>query len=543
MASTRLRLALAQIDCVVGAIDANVELIVTNIVRARDEIKADLILFPELAVTGYPPEDLLLRAGFVERATKALDKVRAASRGIDVIVGHPHLRGDELYNAATWFRDGEPLGTYAKQLLPNYAVFDEKRYFTSADEPMVIDVGGTPVGLVICEDSWEPGPTDQAADAGAQLLLIPNASPYHRYKRRLRSDNMAERVAATGMAMVYLNLVGGQDELVFDGGSFVVGADGEQTAPATPFIDALLHVDYDPETRRFDAASWQDQDHPGELACIYQALVRGTRDYVLKNGFQRVLLGLSGGIDSALTLAVAVDGLGPDNVHAVMLPSRYTSDLSLTLARRQAELLGVDYSVLPIEAPFKAFLAELENEFAGHQADTTEENLQSRCRGAMLMAISNKHGSLLLTTGNKSEMAVGYATIYGDMCGGFAPLKDCAKTLVYQLAEYRNGIAAAIPEGVIDRAPTAELAEGQVDEDSLPPYAVLDDIIARYVERDESVDAIVAAGHDREVVQRVVRLVLINEYKRRQSAPGVRVTPRAFGRDRRYPITSGWRGF
>ena len=543
LANEKIKLAMAQVDCVVGAIDANVELIVDCITRARDQLNADIVLFPELAIAGYPPEDLLLRDGFLVRCSVAMDKVKAATQGIDAIVGHPLVREGDLYNAATWFRDGKVIGEYAKQLLPNYAVFDEKRYFDSGDEPLVVELKGARVGLIICEDSWEPGPTEQVRDAGAEILLIPNASPYHRFKRKLRAENLSERVESTGMAMAYLNLVGGQDELVFDGGSFVVSAGGTATAPAVPFGDALLSVDYDVSTRAFSGASWQEDSYPSELACIYQALVRGTRDYVLKNGFKKVLLGLSGGIDSALTLAIAVDGLGAENVHAVMMPSRYTSDLSIDLAREQADWLDVRHSVLSIEEPFKAFLSELDAEFSGYEPDTTEENLQSRCRAAMLMALSNKHGSLLLTTGNKSEMAVGYATIYGDMCGGFAPIKDCAKTLVYELADYRNGISKAIPQGVIDRPPTAELADGQTDQDSLPPYDILDDIIARYVERDEPVDQIVATGHDRDVVLRVVRLVLINEYKRRQSAPGVRVTPRAFGRDRRYPITSGWRGY
>ena len=538
-----IKLALAQVDCVVGAIDANVALIERTIAAARDTHAADLVLFPELAVAGYPPEDLLLRPGFVARCDAAMTVIAGSTKGIDAIVGHPMERDGRLYNAATWFRDGGALGVYGKQLLPNYAVFDEKRYFQAGDEPLQVKLNGARVGLIICEDSWEPGPTDQAAALGTELLLIPNASPYHRYKRRLRADNMAERVAATGMAMAYLNLVGGQDELVFDGGSFVVSADGESTDPAAPFEDALLTVDYDPNSRSFYNPSWVGAAVPSELTCIYRALVRGTRDYVHKNGFSHVLLGLSGGIDSALTLAVAVDALGKDHVHAVMLRSRYTSDLSVELARQQSQMLGVKHSVISIENAYQTILKELSDEFAGREPDTTEENLQARCRGAILMALSNKNGSLLLTTGNKSEMAVGYATIYGDMCGGFAPLKDCAKTLVYELAHHRNSISDAIPAGVIERPPTAELAEGQTDQDSLPPYDVLDDIIARYVERDESVDSIVAHGHDRDVVLRVVRLVLINEYKRRQSAPGVRVTPRAFGRDRRYPITSGWRGY
>ncbi len=543
MSQRPIKIAMAQVDCVVGALDANAELMIDCIRRARDESGADLVLFPELAVAGYPPEDLLLRDGFIARCDAVMERLAAHTQGVDVIIGHPTRDEHGLYNAATWYRDGAVIGTYRKQLLPNYAVFDEKRYFAKGHDPLVIDFKGTKVGLIICEDSWETGPTEQAHEADAELLLIPNASPYHRFKWGLRSENMAERVAKTGMAMVYLNLVGGQDELVFDGGSFVVSADGSATPAAAPFQDELLLVDYEPASRSFSNPSWHEQSTPHELACIYQALVRGTRDYVLKNGFKKAVLGLSGGIDSALTLVIAVDALGADNVHAVMMPSRYTSDLSVQLAEDQAETLGVRHSVQSIEGPFEAFLEELSDEFAGRDTDTTEENLQSRCRGAMLMALSNKNGSLLLTTGNKSEMAVGYATIYGDMCGGFAPIKDCAKTLVYELSEYRNTLGDAIPQAVIDRPPTAELAHGQTDQDSLPPYDVLDDIIARYVERDESVDSIVEQGHDRAVVEKVVRLVLINEYKRRQSAPGVRVTPRAFGRDRRYPITSGWRGY
>lgn len=537
---TELVIAVAQVDTVVGAIAPNAELIKATIARARGELGADIVMFPELALTGYPPEDLLYRQGFLRHAAAAIDEITKTTHGIEALVGHPAQLDGVLYNAASWIKDGEVRGTYCKQALPNYAVFDEKRYFSAGDKPLTVEVKGVAVGVLICEDIWEDYPARIAAKDGADILLIPNASPYHRVKWQQREDALKARAEETGLPLVYGNLVGGQDELVFDGRSFAVAADGTISGPAVPFEDALHWVKFDATSRQFGEASWDNADQPGETEAIYSAIVRGTRDYVHKNGFKKVLLGLSGGIDSALTLCVAADAFGPENVHAYMLPSRHTSQLSLDLAAEQAELLGVACDSISIEPGYEALLASMKAVMPEPKG-LTHENLQSRCRGNILMALSNETGAMLLTTGNKSEMAVGYATIYGDMCGGFAPLKDCAKLLVYELSRYRNTVKYVIPQGVIDRPPTAELAPGQKDEDSLPPYEILDEIIARYVELDHPVQQLIEDGFDGDTVRKVVRLVLINEYKRRQSAPGVRVTPRAFGRDRRYPITSGWR--
>jgi NAD+ synthetase len=541
-----LRIALAQFDFPVGAVARNAERIAALIAEARDLHRADLVLFPELALSGYPPEDLLLRPSFLAECAAALQQIAAAARGIVAVVGWPEASGAVVYNAASVLRDGAVAATYRKRELPNYAVFDERRYFEVDPDAgsCVFDVAGVPVGLVICEDLWFAEPIAAAARAGAELVLVPNASPFERDKHAQRDALLASRVAETGAAIAYLNLVGGQDALVFDGASVLADGDGHIHPAARAFEEHWLVASYDAASRRFAPIAWPVEDDEGRDALAWRAIVRGTRDYCVKNGFGKVWIGLSGGIDSAVVLAVAVDALGAENVTGVRLPSRYTSGLSNDLAEEQARALGVKLLSVPIEAPFSGFAQALEHfpaETAG--ADVTMENLQSRCRGAILMALSNRFGGLLLTTGNKSEYAVGYATIYGDMCGGYAPIKDLYKTEVYALANWRNTVGGApvIPPAVIHRAPSAELRENQTDQDSLPPYDVLDAILLRYVDQEQSRDEIVAAGFDTAVVDHVLRLVRIGEWKRHQAAPGPKVSRRAFGRERRYPITSGWR--
>lgn len=540
----RLRLALAQYDFPVGAVAANAAKAGDLIARARSG-GAALVAFPELTLSGYPPEDLLLRPSFLAACDSELAALAAATNGIAALVGHPHSEG-EVFNAASLLRDGRVDCTAHKQALPNYGVFDDKRYFRPGHASVTSVIDGVSVGLLICEDVWQPEAAAQAAAAGAELLVVINASPWDERKQTEREAVLQARARETGCAIAYLNLVGGQDEVVYDGGSLLVNGDGSIAARAPAFVDALLWAEFDPATRTLSAEDWPVAADASLEATLYAALVRGTRDYIDKNGFGGVLLGLSGGIDSALTLALAVDALGAQRVTAVMMPTRYTSQLSLDGARAQAELLGVDYHVIDIEPTYQSFIGALTPAFAGKGADTTEENLQSRIRGAMLMALSNKHGRLLLATGNKSEMAVGYATLYGDMCGAYAPLKDVYKTVVYRLSRWRNaravraGESERIPPAVIERPPSAELRDNQTDQDSLPPYDELDAILARFIEAEQSQAEIVAQGFHADVVRRVVRLVLLNEFKRRQSAPGPRVTTRAFGRERRYPITSGW---
>ena len=540
----RLRLALAQYDFPVGAVAANAAKAGDLIARARSG-GAALVAFPELTLSGYPPEDLLLRPSFLAACDSELAALAAATNGIAALVGHPHSEG-EVFNAASLLRDGRVDCTAHKQALPNYGVFDDKRYFRPGHASVTSVIDGVSVGLLICEDVWQPEAAAQAAAAGAELLVVINASPWDERKQTEREAVLQARARETGCAIAYLNLVGGQDEVVYDGGSLLVNGDGSVAARAPTFVDALLWAEFDPATRSLSAEDWPVAADASLEATLYAALVRGTRDYIDKNGFGGVLLGLSGGIDSALTLALAVDALGAQRVTAVMMPTRYTSQLSLDGARAQAELLGVDYHVIDIEPTYQSFIGALTPAFAGKGADTTEENLQSRIRGAMLMALSNKHGRLLLATGNKSEMAVGYATLYGDMCGAYAPLKDVYKTVVYRLSRWRNALAVRageaerIPPAVIERPPSAELRDNQTDQDSLPPYDELDAILARFIEAEQSQAEIVAQGFHADVVRRVVRLVLLNEFKRRQSAPGPRVTTRAFGRERRYPITSGW---
>ena len=532
---------MAQLDFLVGDIAGNVDKIVTAAIEARDRLQAHLIVFPELTITGYPPEDLLLRPSFIRQIDPALERLCREIQGIAAVIGCPLSTSEGLRNAAIILDRGEIRARYFKQWLPNYSVFDEKRYFVPGEEATVVEIAGVLVGVTICEDVWLPGPVAQAADAGAQLLVNLNASPYHTGKGEQRLTVLQQRVREGCIPIMYVNLIGGQDELVFDGGSMVVGADGVLMQRAPFFAEGLYPVDFQIAARKATPIPGSVAGEQGLEEGIYQALVLGVRDYVNKNGFPGVVLGLSGGIDSALTLAIAVDALGPDRVEAVLMPSRYTADMSNTDAEQEARTLSVSYQIMPIEPAFQSFLEILQPVLAGRSPDTTEENLQARCRGVLLMAISNKTGKLVLTTGNKSETAVGYSTLYGDMAGGFAPIKDVLKTMVYRLAAWRNCQSPVIPQRVIDRPPSAELRPDQTDQDSLPPYEVLDAILQGYVEEDRSVGELITAGFDQTMVERVARLVILNEYKRRQAAPGVRITLRAFGRDRRYPITSGFR--
>jgi NAD+ synthase (glutamine-hydrolysing) len=535
-----IRIALAQFDFPAGAVEQNADRMLALAARARDELGARLILFPELAISGYLAEDLFLRPSFIDTCERELARMVAALSGIDAVIGHPLRVGTQLFNALSWVRDGRVVVRYRKQALPNYTVFDEKRYFAAGDQAAIVELDGVRFAPLICEDIWETYPAERAMQAGAEALLVINASPFDVGNRRHRHDEVRERATRHDVPIAYVNVVAGQDDLVFDGGAFCVDGDGHMQGPAPAFEDHLLAVDYLPGQRRFVAVDWPAAE-ADDRARFYRALVRGTRDYVEKNGFPGVLLGLSGGVDSALTLAIAVDALGPARVTAVMMPTRFTSQLSLDEAAAQAKLLGVHYHVVPIEDAFASMREALAPVFGDRPADITEENLQARIRGMILMALSNKLGSMVLSTGNKSEMACGYATLYGDMCGGFAPLKDVYKTEVWALCRHRNAISPAIPEAVITRPPSAELRDNQKDQDSLPPYELLDEILKRYIEQDRSRAEIIAEGFDAATVQRVVRMVLRNEYKRRQSAPGPRITRRAFGRDRRYPITTGWR--
>lgn len=536
-----LRIVLAQLNLLVGDIVGNLNAIKGAIKTARDELNAQAILFPELSITGYPPEDLLYKPHFLQQVDQALAELAHSAFGIQVIVGFPESVKGTLYNSAAVLQQGTIQAIYRKHELPNYGVFDEVRYFRSGNSPCVFDVAGVQVGLTICEDIWFKSPVAMAKAAGAKLIFNLNASPYEAEKTLDRERVVRERVEETGLPLVYCNLVGGQDELVFDGASFVMDKQGKVVVRAAEFVESLTVAEFElAEDGMVEAKAGAIALEAKPVASVYQALVTGVRDYVLKNGFQGAVLGLSGGIDSALTLALAVDALGADKVEAVMMPSRYTADMSVEDAELEAQALGVDYHVIPIEPAFQAFTSLLAEVFQGLAKDTTEENIQARCRGVLLMAISNKKRKILLTTGNKSEMSVGYATLYGDMAGGFAPLKDVPKLLVYQLSEYRNRLSPVIPQRVIDRPPSAELAPDQKDEDSLPPYDILDPILKRYVEEDLSVEEIIHAGFAEEYVRKVARLVDLNEYKRRQAPPGVKISRRAFGRDRRYPITSGF---
>jgi NAD+ synthase (glutamine-hydrolysing) len=579
------RLALAQVNATVGDLESNVQKILDGLNRARD-LGADLVAFPELAIPGYPPEDLLLMPSFLKANRASLERVAAASRGITALVGFVDSDGRDIYNAAAIVHDGRVAAVYHKTHLPNYAVFDEYRYFQAGRRPVVFTLRGTAVGVNICEDIWYPaGPTEVQALAGAQLVVNISASPYYVGKGRARERMLATRAADNVVFVAMCNLVGGQDELVFDGGSMMIDARGELIARARPFEEDLLVADldlpsvfrqrlHDPRQRQerpggADEVEWVElapslsnprpplpslQSREGKGAGgsggagpaspeaeVYQALVLATRDYVRKNGFQKVVIALSGGIDSALTAAIAADALGPENVTGVAMPARYSSPISREDAEALATNLGIHFTTIPIDGTFQAYLDMLAGTFADVPPDVTEENVQARIRGNVLMALSNKFGWLVLTTGNKSELAVGYCTLYGDMVGGYAVLKDVFKTRVYQLARYRNTLGPAIPERTIDRPPTAELRPDQRDEDSLGPYATLDPILEAYVEEDCSLEEIVARGHDEAVVRRILRMVDGAEYKRRQGVPGIKITKRAFGKDRRLPVTNQYR--
>jgi len=540
--SESLRIALAQLDLLVGDVQGNAARVIESARAAHREHQADLIAFPELTLSGYPPEDLLFHRGFRRQIEAGLEQVCRDVSGAAVMVGYPEYTRSTIYNSAALITGGAVAAIHRKAELPNYKVFDEKRYFHAGAQPTVVDCKGFRVGLLVCEDIWEPEPAQLARSDRAELLVVINASPYERDKQRERESVVRIRATDVSLPIAYVNMVGGQDELVFDGNSFVMDAEGKVVMRAPAFKEGTYYIDFQRRGRGVVAPV------PGDVvpelsdeATVYSALVLGVRDYVNKHGFPGVVMGLSGGVDSALTLAIAVDALGADRVHAVMMPSRYTSSMSVQDAAEEARLLGVKYSELSIEGMFEATLGTLKDEFAGRSPDATEENIQSRCRMLLLMGISNKTGRMLLTTGNKSEMAVGYATLYGDMAGGFAPIKDCSKLLVYRLAAYRNSLGRVIPQRVIDRPPSAELRHEQKDSDSLPPYEVLDPILEAFIEEDLSVDELEARGFDRATVGRVLDLVKRNEYKRRQAPPGVRVSRRAFGRDWRYPITNGYR--
>ena len=540
---------MAQLNFVVGAIDDNTTLLIDSARRAIAEFNAQFVIFPELTLTSYPPEDLLLRPSLAPRMKVAMDRILAAKLPTTLVFGYPESSDGKLYNSLAVVDHGKLLATYRKQCLPNYQVFDERRYFQAGNQPCVLEIHGLRLGFTICEDLWEEMPTQQFENQSLDLLLNINASPFHRGKACERRQLLKRRAQAIGAPIAYVNLVGGQDELVFDGGSLAVDSVGNAVVQAPQFEAGLYPAVFKlSSSGRYEPARVSCATQPSDLAQVYKALTIGVRDYVTKNGFKGVVLGLSGGIDSALTLAIAVDALGAHAVHAVMMPFDYTSQLSRDAAAEQAATLGVAYRSISIKSIYDQFVGALASEFEGLAEDVTEQNLQARCRGVLLMAISNKKGYLVLTTGNKSEIAVGYSTLYGDMAGGFDVLKDVSKTLVYELSKYRNelggagesGTFEAIPQRVIDRPPSAELAPGQVDQDNLPPYDILDRILELYIEEDASASAIVAEGFDEQLVRRVLRLVDVNEYKRRQSPTGVRLTRRGFGRDRRYPITNGW---
>lgn len=532
-------IALSQSNPVLGDLPKNADLI-AKVAQLASAKGAKLLLTPELSLTGYPPEDLLLRDAFIQAVDQQLallTKTLAVYPDLRVIVGHPKRTDAGLQNVASVLYRGEIVASYAKQKLPNHEVFDEVRYFVPGSEPCIFEIDGTKVGLIICEDAWHASAAAQAKHHGAELLVIPNASPYHLEKQYLREDVAKARVLETGLPLIYANAVGGQDELVFDGASFALSKNGQLALAMPHFKEDLAFIEY----KNSDLVK-TDITTPSSIeAQVYDALVLGVKDYLGKNGFPGAIIGLSGGVDSALVLAIAVDALGADKVRAVMMPSRYTADISWIDAKQMADNLGVQYDEITIAPMVDAFDGALASEFKGLPVDATEENIQARVRGTLLMAMSNKSGRIVLTTGNKSEMAVGYCTLYGDMAGGFAVIKDIAKTLVYRLCHYRNSIAPVIPQRILTRAPSAELRPDQKDQDSLPEYDVLDAILGLYMEQDESIESIIAKGYLAEDVEKVTRLIKINEYKRRQAPIGVRITQRAFGRDWRYPITNKFR--
>ncbi len=544
---SKLNIVMAQINPLVGDITKNTQTVIDCVKAAEQTHSAQVVIFPELTLCGYPPEDLLLRESMSERINLALAELEEANFTAVVIIGYPLVVDEKRYNMAGVLQGGTWVAEYAKQELPNYQVFDEKRYFVAGSEACVFDLHGIPTALTICEDIWHKAPMAQAREAGAKLMININASPFHQHKLQERIDLLCERSTEGDMPIIYVNQVGGQDELVFDGGSLVTQSNGEVGVQAPLYEEGLFSFELSNDASLAVVPQAIPQT-PSILNVVYSALVIGVRDYVQKNGFKKAVLGLSGGIDSALTLAIAVDALGADAVSAIMMPFKYTSELSQNDAADQAHRQGVDYREISIEPMYNAFMSGLADSFEGTAVDLTEQNLQARCRGVLLMALSNKSGAIVLTTGNKSEMAVGYSTLYGDMAGGFDVLKDVPKTMVFELARYRNTLSKAdgslddvIPTSVITRPPSAELAPDQKDEDNLPPYSILDQILELYIAQDTSADDIIAEGYDSDTVHRVIRLVDINEYKRRQAPIGVRISQRGFGRDRRYPITNAWK--
>lgn len=541
--SEQIQIVMAQVNPVVGDIQSNVEMIINAARDAKQLHQADIVVFPEMTVTGYPPEDLLFREELYNQVNQALSKICKSVQDVALVIGYPMMDDlGERFNMAAWIEGGQIQASYIKQHLPNYSVFDEKRYFEAGDQACVVNFKGVSFGLLICEDIWKLSPASQAVAAGAQVLLILNASPFFSEKHQDRIDVVKRRVSEVSVPMIYVNQIGGQDELVFDGGSFVTCAEGEVQVQAPEFEEVLTPVTLLKQGRSVAIMPSELAELYEDEARVYQALVMGVKDYIGKNGFRGVLLGLSGGIDSALTLAIAVDALGADQVEAVMMPFRYTADISIEDAKTQADRLKVHYHSIPIETLYSAFESALAPRFEGYEEDLTEENLQARIRGTLLMAMSNKVGKLVLATSNKSEVAVGYSTLYGDMVGGFSPLKDVPKTLVYRLAKYRNSLSEVIPERVITRPASAELRPDQTDQDTLPDYDMLDVIIENYVKYDKSPIKIAETfGFDLPQVEKVITLIHRSEYKRRQSAPGVKITQRAFGRDRRYPITNLYR--
>jgi NAD+ synthase (glutamine-hydrolysing) len=538
--SKKLRIVMAQLDFLVGDIQGNLQKHIQAAQEARDIMKADVIVFSELSMTGYPPEDLLNRAAFIDESNEAVNTFKSTVTGIHCVVGHPLSSSKGLYNSCSLIYNNTILARSNKKFLPNYGVFDEHRYFISGEPHGIALIHDIPVAIIICEDLWYAAPVQAAAAQGARIILSPNASPFEIDKDAQRQQVVAKRARANNVPIVYVNQVGAQDDLIFDGGSMVIDATGTVCQQMEFFKSALLPVDIEISSVESQVAK-APFNTPAQTEKIYQALVMSVRDYVTKNNFTGALIGVSGGIDSALVLAIAVDALGKENVKAVVMPSRFTAPVSLTDAALLIKNFGVAHEDISIEPVFISFLATLAPVFGDNKPDITEENIQSRCRGVILMALSNKSGRIVLTTGNRSEMAVGYATLYGDMAGGFAVLKDIPKMMVYELAKYRNKAGEMIPQNILARAPTAELAFDQKDEDSLPPYPVLDKILMLYLNEEQSVEQIIAQGMDRTIVEKVVGLIHKNEYKRKQSPIGPRINHTAFGRDRRYPVTSGYK--
>ena len=536
----KISIVLAQLDLAVGDISGNTKLIIDSCEKAKNQHNADLIIFPELSISGYPPEDLLLHSGFKRRINDALNSIKDEVAGISALIGFPDYSDDSIYNACAVFRDKEEIVKYRKEALPNYSVFDEKRYFTSDEQPSVFELKGKKIGINICEDIWHKSAAMKAKESGAEIIIVINGSPYEKDGQSKRENIVKQRALQTDVPIVYLNMIGGQDELVFDGASFVMSKNGEIKYRATSFEESMDLFEFELINDECAPIKSNISSKLSVEESVYKALVRGTKDYIEKHNFSGVVMGLSGGIDSALTLSIACDAIGSDKVRAVMMPYLFTSAMSLEDAQCQADTLNIKYDILPISSLYDSTVDLLQPIFLNSKKDSTEENIQSRARGLLLMAISNKTGSMLLTTGNKSEMAVGYATLYGDMAGGFAPIKDCTKTMVKKLAKYRNMISEVIPNRVIEREPSAELRENQHDSDSLPPYDLLDPILEAFIEKDLSVEEIVERGFERETVTSILEMVKRNEYKRRQAPPGVRISNRAFGRDWRYPITSGY---